>query len=147
MAGRVDGRADASLATTGSRIAVSASLIVRASVELAREPGAGSGSSGAEAGEGADRGRRQDPRAHAAAEVELLGAGDGERHDRGVGAQRDDRPAGAERPDPAGRAADGALGHLDEDAAVGDDRPRGGDVLVDADPAAPDRQQAAERGG
>ena len=110
----------------------------------ARVPGAGSGASGAEAGERADRGRRQDPRGHPLAEVELLGAGDRERHDRGVGAQRDDRPAGAERARPAGRTADRALGHLDEDAAVGDHGPRRGDVLVDADPAAPDGQQAAE---
>ena len=41
---------------------------------------------------------------HPPAEVELLGAGHRERHDRGVGAHRDERPADAERPE-AARAA------------------------------------------
>ena len=46
-------------------------------------------------------------------------------------------------PDPSRRPAHGALGHLDEDRAVPDDRPCGRDVLVDADTAAPDGQQTA----
>ena len=50
----------------------------------------------------------------------------------------------AERPDPARRPADGPLGHLGEDRAVGDDGPRRRDVLLDPDAAAPDRQQAAD---
>ena len=37
-----------------------------------------------------------------------------------------------------------ALGHLDEDAAVADHGPSRRDVPVDPEPAAPDREQAAE---
>ena len=124
-----------SASTTGPRIAA------RAVAHPARErrapramPGRGERRARRQAGEGARRRGRQDPRRHPPAEVELLGAGHRERDDRRVRAQRDDRPAGPERAEPAGRAADGALGHLDEDAAVRDDRPRRGDVLLDADP-------------
>ena len=130
--------------TTGPRIAARASLIVWASANSSRDPGSGNGASGGESGEGAGRGGRQDPRAHPLAEVELLGAGHGERHDRGVGAHGDDRPAHAERPEPPRRPADRAFGHLDEDRPVGDDRARRRHVLLDADPAAPDREQPAD---
>ena len=49
-----------------------------------------------------------------------------------------------ERPEAARRAADRAFGHLHEDPAVRDDGPGRRDVRVDADAAAPDRQQAAD---
>src|SRR4029078_5854724 len=58
--------------------------------------------------------------------------------------QSDDGPAGPELADAAGRPADRSLGHLGEHRAVGDDRPSRLDVLVDADPATPDRQEATD---
>src|SRR2546422_3898258 len=81
-----------------------------------------------------DRGR------HSATDVQLLGAGDGERNDRRPGTEGNQRPTDAERSDAPGRTAHRSFGHLGEDAAIGDDRPRGGDVRLDADPAAPDGQ-------
>ena len=107
-----------SSSTTGPRTAARASLIRRAVSSSSREPGSGSGAPSRQPGERAGRRGRQDPRRHPPAEVELLGAGHRERHDRRVGPERDDRPAVAERPDPAGRTADRALRHLDEDRPV-----------------------------
>ena len=43
-----------------------------------------------------------------------------------------------------GGSAHRSLGHLGEDGPVGDDGLRRGDVLVDPDAAAPDREQAAD---
>ena len=124
--------------TTGSRSAVRASLMVARQHRARRASRApGSASSGPRPASAAHRRGRQDPRGQPLAEVELLGPGDGERHDRRVGPQRDDRPAGPEWAGPSGRTADRALGHLDEDAAVGHHGPRRGDVLIDPDPAAP----------
>ena len=51
---------------------------------------------------------------------------------------------GRKGPSRPGGPVDRALGHLDEDRACLDDRPRRPDVAFDAEPAAPDRQQAAE---
>ena len=74
----------------------SASLIRRASVELlARSRRAGSAAPADSPASARTVVGRQDPRRHPPAEVELLGAGDRERHDRRVGPQGDDRPARA----------------------------------------------------
>ena len=47
-------------------------------------------------------------------------------------------------PSPTGRAADGALGHLDEDRPGIDDGTRRCHVLLDPDAAAPDGQQPTD---
>ena len=65
-------------------------------------------------------------------------------HDRGPGPQGDQRGPVAERPDagPAGPLTVPS-GIWTNTAAVADDRAGRGHVIVDADAAAPDRQQAA----
>ena len=142
VARRVD-RSGWSSATTGPRTAARAALSRRARSSSSRVPARAGAVPVRRRGAGHGR-RREDPRGHPPADVELLGAGHRERDDRRVRPQRDHRPADPERPDPAGRPADRPLRHLGEDAAVGDDRPRRRDVLVDADAAAPDRQEPAE---
>ena len=133
-----------SASTTGPSRAASRSVMRRASVELLARTGSGQRGIWREPGELADRGRRQDARRHPPADVELLGAGHRERQDRRLRALRDDRPAVAHRAEAARRSADRALRHLDEDRAVREHRPRRGDVTVDADAAAPHRQQATD---
>src|SRR6266542_6643919 len=86
----------------------------------------------------------KDPGGHAAAHVELVGAGHRERYDRRPRPEGDQGPPDAERPKPAGRTAHGPLRHLDEDSAVRQDGPSRCDVPLDADAAAPDRQQPAD---
>ena len=58
--------------------------------------------------------------------------------------KRDHRPAAAHRAESPDRAAHRPFRHLDEDGARRQDRPCRFDVLVDADAAAPHRQQPAE---
>ncbi len=109
---------------------------------------------GAAAGLGEDAGprrkeclhRRQghDPDPHALAEVQLLGPGEGDRQDRGAGAERDECRPIPERGGSVRWALDPALGNEHEDTAIGEDCLRRRDVLVDADAPAPHRQHPAQ---
>ena len=103
MAGRIDGPRVERL-DRRPRSASKRAVSRRASSSSSREPSAGSTPSQSSPSELAGARRRQDARRHPAAEVQLLGAGQRERHDRRAGAQGDQRRAVAERPDAARRA-------------------------------------------
>ena len=79
----------------------------------------------------------QDLRGHPAADVKRLGAGHHERDDEGAGPQGDQRAPLRNGPMRFRMAADCAFGHLDEDAPVAQDRPRGRHVGLHPQAAAP----------
>src|SRR6266436_2072900 len=76
---------------------------------LARQPAIPGG-----AEERRRRCRVEDPGRHSATDVQLLGAGDGERNDRRPGTEGNQRPTDAERSDAPGRTAHRSFGHLGE---------------------------------
>ena len=134
----------ASSATGVARTAANRSVSARARSSSSRVPGAGNGASGADAEQaradvtGSTREASRRP---------MWSSSDPAIANGSTGAPVRSAMSAAptrkvERR--AGRTRDAALGEEDEHAAGIDDGARRGEVLVDADPASPDREHAAE---
>ena len=94
--------------------------------------------------QGPRRRHGQHARGQPAPDVQLLGARHRERQDRRARSKRDERRADPERREAPRRPSDAALGEEDEHATGIDHGAGRGQVLLDADAAAPDREHAAE---